>query len=74
MANAKNTALARSIVEWASSRFGPYSDAHKANMVIQLIKSGANLKKLSKLGVREKMHDINFITVTGDTTGLFCSK
>lgn len=63
--------VAKQIVDWASMRCGPYAEAHKTNMRVQLIKSGANLLALMKLQPRERMHDINII-MSGSKERLFC--
>lgn len=63
--------VAQQIVDWASRTCGPYADAHKNNMRVELIKSGANLLALMKLQPRERMHDINII-LSGGKDKLFC--
>ena len=67
----KREYLAWQIVEWASMRCGPYAEAHKTNMRLQLIKSNANLGALLTLQPRERMHDINLI-MAGSKDTLFC--
>ena len=59
--HAKRKALAEQIATWADSVCGPYGEAYKQNLIIELVRSRANLRKLLKSDKRAKMHDINFI-------------
>ena len=67
----KDMLLAEKIADWASFKYGPYADSHKKNIAVMLAKSGVDLKKLDALKPREKMHDINIITVSQTFHGLF---
>lgn len=62
--------MAEQLVNWASLKCGPYGEAHKKNMILELYKSNANLGKMSREDDRSKMHDINF--VMAHQQPLFC--